>query len=262
MADKETGGVKDIFAGFKALLTGSRPVGDPPSQKRKLTRVKCNIRVDCEAEGVIIAGKVVDMSLTGMRLEIFKPVKPNVVMGVKYDVAALMLKGTQQGFEVDTVRTRVVWCRKNNQGQLEAGVTFVDSQETMGRSWVKSMLHKLGFDPKDIYDRRKHVRVRCELAASVRASEGRGEGIVYSLGGGGCMFEGGVNLREGASVQATIGPIGKEKKFLEMAGTVVWTRKIPDAARWKIGVQFTELPAAQVQILVPFLQQTLKENPE
>ncbi|MHB2020556.1 MAG: PilZ domain-containing protein [Candidatus Xenobia bacterium] len=261
VADKESGGVKDILAGFKALLTGSRQAADPPSQKRKLTRVKCDIRVDCDAEGVILAGKVLDMSVTGMRIELLKPVKTNIVLGVKYDIAALMLKGSQ-GFEVDTVRTRVVWCRKNKEGQVEAGVTFIDSQETMGRSWVKYMLRQLGFNPKDISDRRKHVRVRCDMTASLRASEGCGDGLVLSLGNGGFRFEGGLNLREGASVQATIGPIGKDKKFLEVAGIVVWTRKIPDAPRWKIGVQFNELPPAQAQILAPFIAQMLKESPE
>lgn len=256
MTDKETGGIQAIFAGFKSLFQTRQPVtaADTPGQKRKLTRMRCEYRVDCYVEGKSFPGMVVDMSLTGMRLQVTKPVKAGSLLSIKYDTATAYM--TNKKFDIDTVHTRVIWCRKRREGNtLECGVSYTDTDDIMSRSWVKFILKQLGFEMHGIMDRRKHVRVKAMLAGELGPASSTidfDDGVIVNLGAGGCLFEGPVNMRPGTRVSVRIGPLPGQD-VLTVEGKIAQANKLPDENRWRLGIQFEQMTDGEVDLLGKYI---------
>jgi c-di-GMP-binding flagellar brake protein YcgR len=201
------------------------------------------------------------MSLTGMRLVLTEPVKAGALLSVKYDTVAGYL--ATRRFDVDTIHTRVVWCRKRKGSTtVEAGVAYTDSDEVMARSWVKYILKQLGFDVHGIVERRKEVRVRAVIAvcaAPLLYDADETAATIVNLGAGGCLIDTPTYMRHTTKVTLEIGPLAGYKPF-KAIGKVLQCAKVPDTGRWSMRVQFDDMDPSDVDALGRYIAHLLKET--
>lgn len=249
------GAGKDILQGFRALVL-ARSTAEAPDQRRRLTRLRCLYRVACSSEGEDFRATVVDMGLKGMRLEVPRRLPAGALVSVRY----LGSSTADRRFSVDTVHTRILWCRKKRfLRTIEIGVAYHDSEANMERSWVKYILRQIGFDIQSILDRRKAVRVQALLRADLKGGRGLSEGTVINLGAGGALFETQTPVDVGAHVTMEAGPY-LTHDMLTVRGTVVQTLRSADSGHWLVGVCFENVTATQANLLGSYVKTLLEET--
>jgi hypothetical protein len=202
----------------------------------------------------MFSGRVVNISLTGMRLQITRPVKEGAALAIKYDTAASYISAKK--FDVDTVHTRVVWVKRHKgSSQVEIGVTYTDANEVLGRSWIKHALRQLGFDLQQLMDRRKQMRLDARLTAGLSpADDGWSNatpGTVMNLGPHGCYLESRAPFRVHSRLRLILGPLVALPQ-LTLNGRVLRCDKVPDEQRWNVALQF-ETPNPSGPLLERYL---------
>src|SRR5580700_1248043 len=141
MASKPGHGLKHVLAGFKSIFRRSQVPLDAPVQQRRAIRVRCSYRVMCETPSRAFKAVVVDLSWTGMRVEVPHRLQPGMDIALRYDPDANEIRWH---LGADVVRARILWCRKRRSSPcLEAGLSFYDSDQVVSRSWVRAMLRHL-----------------------------------------------------------------------------------------------------------------------
>src|SRR5690606_36072760 len=125
-------------------------------------------------------GVIVDMSLKGMKLRGFAPLKKGDEVVVTYSTEILDV--THQ-----SIRCNVLWVRKRERDFIVfAGLGYAEDDATMAGSWVKHLLKMLGFQRDVIREKRKFVRAECFIPVDFIYGHGKKyEGRLYNLGVGG-----------------------------------------------------------------------------
>lgn len=231
------------------LLPSLAAFGQALRQRRRLTRLQCRRHVSCQVNSQTVTATVVDMSLKGMRLEVPRRIRAGELIAVRYIAA----NGSMNPRIADTVHVRVLWWRKKRFfGGGEIGVAYQESEAVMERSWVKHLLHQIGFEPQIIRDRRKLVRARTSLRGELRVGQASfllAEGSVIDLSEGGALFESEAPVRQGAILELEAGPHGL-LGMLRRRAAVVRVARATESDRWMVSLRF-EAPRIGETDLVP-----------
>ncbi|HEY4001811.1 MAG TPA: PilZ domain-containing protein [Candidatus Xenobia bacterium] len=181
-----------------------------------------------------------------------------------------------------------MWCRPDaSTGAPGAGVRFTETEARIKDSWVNLALVSAGLKPNATKERRRHIRLRRTLAATVTTPSDSSAvaGRILDLGVGGCLFEGGIDPRVRVPVKLTIGPLD-DLPSLSLTGRTVHSQQrsrwgavslglaglggapnmavqLGDVNTWKVGIQFERLSdalAEQLHIYLARLAEDLKRR--
>lgn len=195
------------------------------SDRRSALRIPCDISCQIKGKaGKLIEAKIVDIGLRGLRLE---------VPGQLRKGSQIELCSPHPGRGA-VVKCRIEWKTKTADGNL-AGVSFQDSEEVLARSWLIEEVKEIGSEAQQTSQRRRGVRVICDLPVRLSRDGETREGVLVDLGLGGALLEcGGEPLRDKEVVRLDFGPVGEHGKVAIIAQVVVvYTRETP-----RYGVRF------------------------
>lgn len=207
-----------LFEGIRSIVKGGKDLDWNYSDRRELIRLRCHYDVDFVAKGKKHKGKVVDMSLKGMKIRGFAPVKKGDIVEVTYAQEIMS--------DVVTIKCEVKWCRTRERDYVVfAGLTYSEPDQVMSRSWIKPVLQQLGFQKELIYQQRKFVRAECFLPGNIIYGHGKMmDGRLYNLGVGGALVETRFSVEELCAVELQIGPLEDYEPF-SITGQVLNIRK-------------------------------------
>ncbi|MHB2016390.1 MAG: PilZ domain-containing protein [Candidatus Xenobia bacterium] len=244
--------VRHLMRQLEALFT--KPIKALPPQKRNLMRLPCNCPVTCHIGNKDLAGTVLDMSMSGMRIEVRTYVKPGTLLTVKY------VNTQGRRFDVETLHTRVVWCsRRRFERTLQIGVNYTDTEDVLQRSFVKPMLRDIGFDAEKVRERRKSIRlpsaIRCEVVRQGMPIEG----VAVNLSHGGMLVE--LEAPVGCGpVVGRLGPYGAIP-CLEARSRALKCVRRADTGRWYLNLCFDPLDGVAKALLERYLCEVMRVGP-
>lgn len=196
MGVMSSAGSQSMWGRIKGLF--SRP--QSPTQRRTNLRIPTPAHeVTCQHGRERIKGVLQDVSASGMRLLLSRPIPRHQLMSVRLD-------GNRSEFQ--TVQARVAWCRRVV-GRFELGIEIIDTACIRDRSWLSTTLAQVGLD--DIKrDRRSSRRVPTESRALIRsnASSVASEAVIIDLSEGGALVRASRILDPGVyiSISSNDGP--------------------------------------------------------
>lgn len=202
---------------LKQFMDAAKQLLDPTGaveERREVIRLQCRVTVQFVGEDSASHDVVVtNISLKGLRAETPRKFK-------KGERVLVGMPNSRQG----PVSCQVMWTRTiSSSGSLSVGLKFDDTQENMGRSWLKDTLRQLGFEPGKIRERRNFIRfpspsqVRSALAN--RAGDLLGDGRLINIGFGGALAAVSVEVPVGTQVRVQLDPT-LDTPPLDAAGVV------------------------------------------
>ncbi len=254
--------LRSLLGGFKSLVAPSSS-GPDFVERRKLVRLRCHyevtiVRADESAKKPAgqkkAKGVVVEMGLEGMRLRCFEPVKKGTIIDVHYAVPILQA-------DVSTIRCEVCWSRQRDKDFVTfAGVKYISNKAEMSKSWVKALLHELGFKPELIHQRRRHFRSDCFIPAQYVSRAGdTHQSKVYNLGVSGALIECAKELAKDELVDLRIGPYEELPQF-GLQATVVQCRRQPGSKLFQAGLQFKDINSKHAKYLSDYLKLLMEQS--
>lgn len=223
---------KTASAMFKELLNLLKPgYGTPTDERRDTIRLGCRIPVLAKIKSSMVEVLVVNASLTGLCIEMEKPMKPKTKLALHRDEFG------------DPVQARVIWCRGlRGSAKYQAGLTYLSDKDTLKSSWIKPALKQLGFTVGRIGEKRKLLRVpgrhRCFLKSMAGETYAKGELTNLSIGG--CLVESEVELPLKLKIRIKTDPlIGLEA--LTGTAEVRSCKKNPRTRNYCCGLRFLEI---------------------
>lgn len=217
---------------FKGLMNLLAPGSGVPSDERRDTiRLSCSIDVTLLVAGKPYPATVVNVSLTGLCLELDARLKAQQAVVLERDEFGKPLEG------------QAVWSRSsrtNSRNQL--GVMYKADQQMLRASWLTPALKQLGFKSEMVSEKRKLLRVPGQLSCQLKGMTGDTytEGSMLDLSVGGALVEGEVELPENLQIQFKIEPLGN-LKALDGVARVVSCYRDPEEEKWRCGIRFTEV---------------------
>ncbi|MFA5506787.1 MAG: PilZ domain-containing protein, partial [Vulcanimicrobiota bacterium] len=152
------------------------------SERRRLVRLSCEYEVNCYQGNQIFHATIRDISLGGMKIEATRQLE----QGSHLEVSNPARK---EGQEDQRVTAQVRWFRVNNDGKAEAGLQFVDPPEVLGRSWVVSLLNRVGMQSQ-VFNQRKYTRAVADFPVDIVTQDDNVyEGRCVDLGLGGALVD-------------------------------------------------------------------------
>jgi hypothetical protein len=247
------GAIQSLVAGLRALILGP---GASPEEKRRLTRVRCDLPVYCEDGPRRFSASVVDLGQRGLRLRLPAPVAPGTVLAIYY-------AGSEARLALDRVVAEVRWCRRPpGSDRVLAGLEWAQPESRLERSWARILLHEMGYESASIFERRRWLRADSSLPAVLRlAGGGKAEGRVANLGLGGALVETEETLPRRAPLEIELGPTW-QLPALRLPGVVLHSRPLRRGAAWLHGVQFSQLTPGTTRLLGRYLFRLLAEAAE
>jgi len=161
--------------------------------------VNAKYTVVCHAPDGTFKATLQDMSVSGMRLESPRPLKPGDLLSIRCDQV-------YHSGAVTAVHTRVVWCARRR-SKVQLGITYVDSGEVLAASWVNRLLRLNGLRSEGCVDRRRFVRVGAYVGADVESMGRRTSGTMIDLASRGLLLETREELPHGAPVVVRTGEL-------------------------------------------------------
>lgn len=217
---------------FKGLMNLLAPVSGVPSDERRDTiRLTCSIDVAMNAGGKSYPATVVNVSLTGLCLELDAKIKAQQAVVLEREEFGQPLEG------------QAVWCRSSrNNSKHQVGVMYKVDQQMLRASWLTPALKQLGFKSEMISEKRKLLRVPGQLECQLKGMTGDTytHGKMLDLSVGGALVEGEVELPENLQIQFEIEPLGSLKP-LEGVARVVNCYRESEEENWRCGIRFTEV---------------------
>ena len=189
--------LKQFVEKAKQLLD---PVG-PVQERRDVIRLQCGVTVRVVTEdGASHEAVVTNISLKGLRFE--SSLRPK-----KGDRVMIGVANARQG----PVSCLVMWIRSNSSGaSYGAGVKFEDTQENLGKSWLKETLRQLGFEPGKIRERRNFIRFpspsQVHATFANRTGDVLGDGRLMNIGLGGALAAVGIEIPVGTPIRLQLDP--------------------------------------------------------
>lgn len=221
-----SGGQKKLgfFQKLKSLLIRV----NAPAQRRRSLRVPTPAHeVTCQHGRERIKGVLKDVSATGMRLLVGRPVRKEQMTSVRLD-------GNRA--EYGTVQARVVWCRPNA-GRYEIGVAVLDKTSIIERSWLQDTLNQAGAEAGS-KDQRASRRVPLRKRATLRsvATEPPSAATVLDLSEGGALIQTTRIVDKGVYLSLRFDESAEQSGF-DMEVRVVRVQLLPDD-KYEVSLQF------------------------
>lgn len=169
------------------------------SERRGKIRAKCRIEASVLVGHGLIGAEIRNISVKGMQIMCLGKVKKG---------AQVQLRGVKQYNQasIHNVNCLVEWSRKKTPGWL-VGVSFLDSLEDMGKSWLYWELRDQNIRMPGADQRRKTHRVKCLLPARLTSRTQNVNARVVNLSPEGAMVQAvGEKMEKGESVTLRFGP--------------------------------------------------------
>jgi len=154
------------------------------------------------------------------------------------------------------VTAQVRWFRVNNSGKAEAGLQFVDPPEVLGRSWVVSLLKRVGMQSQ-VFNQRKYTRAVADFGVDIVTEDGDVyEGRCVDLGLGGALVDSAPIFSEGDQVTFRCLSFGIHGR-LEASSKVVKVKEMNEDYG-SYALEFHDLDAATTKLLGRYVVDLLK----
>lgn len=232
------GGLQKEAVVFKELLNLLKPgFGTPTDERRDTIRLGCRIPVLAKVKTAMIEVNVVNASLTGLCLELEKPIKPRTKLTLHRDEFG------------EAVHAKVVWCRGlRASARYQAGVTYLSDKEALKSSWIKPALKQLGFTVGRIGEKRKLLRVPGRYRCFLKSLEGEtyASGELTNLSIGGCLVESEVELPLKLKIRIKTDPVGGLEALTGVA-EVRSCKKNAQSRNYCSGLRFVDIDEALVK---------------
>jgi c-di-GMP-binding flagellar brake protein YcgR len=239
----------------------------PPQSSRNLLQEKrLSPRVRCDIEAVLyrsedeaFSGKIVDVGVSGMRLESPRAQKNGDRISVRVSRGQGLHTITK--FEVDKILVEVRWCRKKKKSsEFQLGVKYVDTEKNLKGSWVTFVLNKFGFMVGTSFQKRKDIRASSKLPVHYELKTGSmHQGVVYNIGLGGVLLTGSIDLPAGSEIKLKIGPYNKLPSLM-CHGKVVRKKFSLKVNLWMTGVSFYNQSDQDLKLLGDYILTVLRES--
>lgn len=222
------------------------------SERRELVRLRCQLEVVYSVGDNSYSGQIMDMSLGGMLLRCLQP--PGLASLTK-----ITYINKEEKIKENTVRCRVQWSKANKKDAIHhVGLSYCDSEEVLRNSWVKFELHKLGFNPKRVFQKRRHVRAHCFIPARIYSQDKISqEGRLYNLGASGALLESNTALQKGDDITLAIGPHQHLKAFT-IKGRIAAITAINRLQF--LGIEFEQPPQSTITTLSTYIHTLLEDG--
>jgi hypothetical protein len=254
------GAIHQIYEGLRSFI--QVPAG---KEQRRLVRVICDYEAHCKTESYDGPGRVTDLGLNGLRLEL--PVRlPNATR----IAVSLLAVPNEPADQRQQVAGSVRWCRRKKEAEAyQLGVVFrEDARLTPGSlsqpdtspsiSWAKALLKDLGFDETALFSRRKRLRIGATVPAELLGSDGSTHtGEVVNLGVGGCLLRLASNPDPTAEYDVRLGPTHLFR-VLYVRAIVKQSHQEPELGHHMVGLELKEMKPAQTRLLGDYVLSLLK----
>ena len=192
------------------------------AENRQTFRARCEFEIEVGIGQARYLGKAVDAGPQGLKIRIRGPFKASAMK--PNTPAALRYLEPLFDAQLDSVKAKVRWAKKEGEGVFVVGVMFDEAPENLVRSWVKPVLTKL-FQQKT-KQKRKTLRVHCNLPISFVYGGKTLQGHLRDLSAGGALLESLVELPADTEISFAVGPLRDSKlPRLALTGKVQRTRK-------------------------------------
>lgn len=216
---------------FRDLLNLLRPTAVPsPDERRSTVRLHCNLAVLLWVGDVIHNASVVDVTLTGLSLEVERPIPLEQMVSLARDDFGRPWQG------------HVVWCRsiKGSRG-YRVGVRYPADHDMMRSSWLEPALKQTGFEVDCPEERRRLRRISGRVPCHLKGLTGDlyTEAEMLDLSLGGAKVESIMEFPSGLSVAFETVPQGGLPTLKGIA-KIASCHAVPETGRWRSGLRFTE----------------------
>ncbi len=249
----------DFLYKLKNVMLGGHD-GKVPAERRYTPRIVVPIDgTSLTEDGRGFSTLITDVGLYGMRLESPRPLSVGTVVNVRVTRGQGIIALSK--FEVDTIRTEVVWCkRKSRSKEHIIGVKYSDTRQKLNASWVKFIFQKFGLNTGATLQRRRDIRIRSKVPVTMVDAEGTSTSAeAVNLGLGGLLIASRQVFPDGALLQLRIGPYQRLPE-LAMRGSVVRRRLSKKAEAWLLGVAFMGGTYDDSKLLTRYLLKVLQES--
>jgi len=164
-------------------------------------------------------------------------------------------------FEVDTINTEVVWCRKRrNSNHYYAGIRFTDTPDIIEKSWANFVLGSFGITEGPFRQKRKLLRVPSNIPVTCHYGEYTFTcGIIADIGLGGLKMKLNIDPGRGKAVALRVGPYNMIPA-LDCRATVMRSPFNISTNKFEVGVQFNDLNNRQVKRLGKYILTILHQS--
>ena len=144
--------LRNLIEGLRGLRRGDTDADWRFHECREVVRMRCYYSVGYRSGEKQYKGRIVDMSLGGMKLRCFHPPRVDDVLDILY-------QGPAGEYSDMAVPCKVQWVRERERDGVQfVGLSYETSDRLLRDSWVKVLLKELGFRPNSIFQRRRFVR--------------------------------------------------------------------------------------------------------
>lgn len=218
------------------LKSSSPPVGT--DERRDTVRLHCQLDVLLWVDDEIHMATVVDVTLTGLCLELDHKLKVDQMISLARDDFGHPWEG------------RVLWCKtyRKNGRKYRVGVGYPPNQEMLRCSWLQPALKQTGFEAEDPGEKRRLLRVSGRVPCLLKGLTGEvySEGEMLDLSLGGAKFESAMHFHEGLTVEFETHPQGGLSPLKGLA-KVMTCRQKEETGLWRSGLRFKEIKEQEVR---------------
>ena len=219
------------------------------SERRRLVRLSCEYDVNCFQGNQIFHATIRDISLGGMKIEVARQLEAGSELQVSNP-------NRTENDPDERITAQVRWFRVKDDGKAEVGLQFVDPPEVLGRSWVVSLLNRVGMQSQ-AFNQRRYTRAVADFDIEVVDSSGELQpGRCVDLGLGGALIDTLPIFEQGDVLTFRSPSFGIHGK-LEAEARVV-NVKHQDDSYGRYAIEFENLDAATTKLLGRYVVDLLK----
>jgi hypothetical protein len=223
---------------FRDLLSLLRPSPELPTEERRESmRLRCQMSALLQTEGAMHFIKVVDVTITGLCLEMEKALKTDQVFSLSRDEFGQPLQA------------QVLWCKPLRNGKgFRLGARYLDEDQRLRDSWLKPALRQAGFKAELPGEKRQLVRVPGRVACQIKGLTGEAytDGEMLDLSLGGALVESPLEFPQNLSIEFETSPVGGLPPLKGIA-KIASCQEIAGERKWRSGLRFTESKADVVR---------------
>lgn len=208
----------------------SRSKASSSGERRDKIRLRCGIRLNLGTSKGLQDALVVNVSSTGLCVEMDAQVKPK---------AKVKLHKSQFGAALSGY---VAWCRPATSGphRYQVGVIYEANEEMLGKSWVVPALEALGYSWEDDSEKRKLARIPGRLGCFIHCFDNNMHfpGTIVDLSLEGALVEGQWPLPMGEEIRFATDSLA-DLAPLKGVATVVNQHCVEESPpKWRSGLSF------------------------
>lgn len=215
------------FRDLLSLLRSSPVVS--PNERRDTVRLRCRLDVLLWVDGVLHFATLVDVTLTGLSLEVERPLRPEQTVSLARDDFGHPWMG------------QVLWCRKQGAKSYRVGVGYPPDQEMLRSSWLQPALKQSGFEVDQPGEKRRLRRISGRVPCRINGLTGDlyTDGEMLDLSLGGALVESDMEFPAQLTIAFETDPLGGLPRLHGLAKIVSCQRDV-ESGKWRSGLRFTE----------------------